>query len=63
MCVTGAPLCEIQDMGNRLRTLEDVVDDIDYLAGLIGLDHVGLGTDNGNGSFIIGDRSTRRWPT
>ena len=58
--VTGAPMCETDVLENRTRSLDDVIDDIDYLAELIGLEHVGLGTDHGKGSFVLGDRSTRK---
>ncbi|MCB0043980.1 MAG: membrane dipeptidase [Caldilineaceae bacterium] len=33
-------------------TLEDLLDSIDYLVALLGIDHVGIGTDMGEGTYV-----------
>ena len=54
--LTGSPPC----FGNPIRSLDDVLDDIAYLTGLVGLKHVGLGTDYGKGRFDLGGQPPRK---
>ena len=54
--VCGKPLCP-SDL--RTRDLEDIVDDIEYIADLVGPEHVGIGTDEGSGNIGLGDYSPR----
>jgi membrane dipeptidase len=48
---------EIQKKYQKLATLKDVVDHIDHVVQVIGVDHVGIGTDFDGGGGVDGCRS------
>jgi membrane dipeptidase len=48
---------EIQNKYRKLATVPDVVDHIDHVVQVIGIDHVGIGTDFDGGGGVDGCRS------
>lgn len=48
---------EIQNRYRKLATVKDVVDHIDHVVQVIGIDHVGIGTDFDGGGGVDGCRS------
>jgi membrane dipeptidase len=48
---------EIQDKYRKLATVADVVDHIDHVVQVIGIDHVGIGTDFDGGGGVEGCKS------
>jgi membrane dipeptidase len=48
---------EIQNKYRKLATVADVVDHIDHVVQVIGIDHVGIGTDFDGGGGVDGCRS------
>jgi len=48
---------EIQNKHAKLATVQDVVDHIDHVVQVIGIDHVGIGTDFDGGGRVDGCRS------
>jgi membrane dipeptidase len=48
------PLCFRPGMTTR-PTLDDYISAIDYIVQLVGIDHVGIGTDMSHGSYPVGD--------
>ena len=49
--------CELMDRYRKLATVSDVVDHIDHVVQVIGIDHVGIGTDFDGGGGVDGCRT------
>jgi membrane dipeptidase len=54
---------EVNNKYRKLATVSDVVDHIDHVVQVIGVDHVGIGTDFDGGGGVDGCRSVAEMKT